>query len=322
MHNELTSECTFCKSSNSTFKYPTIDIKDQYFEIHQCNECKAFFLTPNPTSDQLSEAYSESYYGEKEEKFKGIFEKAMDYFRRKRALFITKKLQKNASVLDIGCGNGRFLSSLLKYGNFKLFGVELEGNSAKRAARIKEINLKVGTLEQNDFPELSLDAVSMFHVFEHLTQPKETLEIISKILKKDGLFVVSFPNIDSWQSNFFKGKWLHLDPPRHLFFFSPKDFKNLMIKMGFELVHENYSSIEQNPYGMIQSILNLFCKKREVLFERLKGNNQYAKEYGKGNVFFQKIFFISLFPFFVISNFLIAFAKKGATVEFIFKKIN
>jgi 2-polyprenyl-3-methyl-5-hydroxy-6-metoxy-1,4-benzoquinol methylase len=319
---EMKSECTYCKSDNSSFKYSTIDIFENKFNIHQCNECNAFFLAPNPIQEQLAEAYSESYYGEKEEKFEGIFEKAMDFFRKKRAVLLTKKLSNGASVLDIGCGNGRFLSSLLNYGDFKLFGVELEGNSAKRAARIKEINLKVGTIEENDFPDSNFDAVTMFHVFEHLIEPKQTLEIISEILKKDGLFVVSFPNIVSWQSNFFKGKWLHLDPPRHLFFFSPKDFKNLMIKMGFELVHENYSSIEQNPYGMIQSILNLFCKKREVLFERLKGNNEYAKEYGKLNIFFQKIFFISLFPFFVISNFIIAMAKKGATVEFIFKKIN
>ncbi|NVO01285.1 MAG: class I SAM-dependent methyltransferase [Bacteroidetes bacterium] len=317
----MKSECTYCKSDNSSFKYSTIDIFESKFNIHQCNECSAFFLAPNPTQEQLAEAYSESYYGEKEEKFEGIFEKAMDFFRKKRAVLLTKKLPNGASVLDIGCGNGRFLSSLLNYGDFKLFGVELEGNSAKRAARIKEINLKVGTIDQKDFPESSLDAVSMFHVFEHLTQPKETLEIVSEILKKDGLFVVSFPNIDSWQSKFFKGKWLHLDPPRHLFFFAPIDFKMLMKQLGFELVHENYSSIEQNPFGMIQSILNKLCEKREVLFERLKGNNNYAKEYGKLNIVFQKIFFISLFPFFVISNLIIATFKKGATVEFIFKKI-
>jgi 2-polyprenyl-3-methyl-5-hydroxy-6-metoxy-1,4-benzoquinol methylase len=321
MLNEKITECTYCKSSDSTFKYPTVDINEQNFEIHQCNNCNAFFLAPKPTPEQLAEAYNESYYGEKEEKFEGIFEKAMDFFRKKRARLLTKKLSKGSSVLDIGCGNGRFLSSLLNYGEFTLYGVELEGNSAKRASRIKEINLKVGTIEKNDFQEASLDAVTMFHVFEHLNEPKQTLEIIAEILKKDGLFFVSFPNIDSWQSNFFKGKWLHLDPPRHLFFFTPKDFKNLMGSFGFEMIHENYSSIEQNPFGMIQSILNLICKKREVLFERLKGNNNYAKEYGKINILFQKIFFISLFPFFVISNLVISLAKKGATVEFIFKKI-
>ena len=80
-------------------------------------------------------------------------------------------------------------------------------------------------LEKNDFAPQSFDAVTLIHVFEHLPDPRQTLEIISEILKKDGILMMSFPNIDSFQSRIFKGKWLHIDPPRHLFFFSPKDFK-------------------------------------------------------------------------------------------------
>ncbi len=315
-----TSICGYCKSDNSIFLYPTFDTFGQKYAIHQCNECKAYFLSPRPSDETLIKAYDDSYYGKKDEKFDGKVEKFVDYFRRKRAKRLSKYLNDKAKVLDIGCGNGKFLQSLLKYGKYDLLGIELEGNSAKRAAKIHEIKLKIGELQKDDFLENSIDAVCLFHVFEHLKEPKETLEYLTGMLKKEGVLMISFPNIDSFQSHFFKGIWLHLDPPRHLFFFAPKDFKKLMETYGFELLEEKYFITEQNPYGMVQSILNCFTKKREVLYESLKGNSEYAKGYSRFNLMFQKSFFIMTLPIFIITDIFASLFRKGATVEFIFKK--
>ena len=132
---------------------------------------------------------------------------------------------------------------------------------------------------------------------------------------------MSFPNIDSFQSRIFKGKWLHLDPPRHLFFFKPKDFFAEMKKYGFNLINQNHYSVEYNPYGMQQSILNCITKKREVLYEYLKGNKDYVKNYSKLNLFLQSMFFKITFPIFVISDLFESFFRKGGVVQFVFRKI-
>jgi hypothetical protein len=79
---------------------------------------------------------------------------------------------------------------------------------------------------------------------------QQWLHIIENILKPGGVLVMSFPNMNSHQARWFKGDWLHLDPPRHLFYFKPIDFIGLMQKKGFELVHEQHISLEQNPYGL------------------------------------------------------------------------
>ncbi len=312
--------CGYCKQTDYKICYPTFDIFGNNYNICHCNLCKAYFLSPRPDEEMLAKAYSSDYYGESEDKFEGIFERVIDHFRKKRAYRLSKLINKKASILDIGCGNGRFLKGLLKYGDYKLNGIELEGNSANRASQIQEINLKIGILEEGNFEPDSLDAITLFQVFEHLTEPKRTLEIIKNILKKDGILIMSFPNIVSYQSKLFKGKWLHLDPPRHLFYFDPVDLTDLMQKQGFTHVKSNYASIEQNPFGMIQSILNAFCKKREVLFELIKGNKYYAKEYSSFSILLQKMFFYFTFPFFILTNYIIALFKKGATVEMVFKK--
>ena len=313
--------CGFCKTTNSKIMYPVSDIFGHNFNINKCNNCYAFFLSPTPTFEQLDMAYDSTYYGSNEKKFSfPVIEQVLDYFRSGRARKLAKYLKENDAVLDIGCGNGRFLMYLNKIGNYKLFGTELPGNSAERTSKIKEINLKIGMLEHSDFEPETFSAITLFHVFEHLTEPKTILEIISKIIKPKGILIMSFPNIDSLQAKWFKGKWLHLDPPRHLFFFAPNDFEKLLNCYGFELVGKQFMSFEQNPYGMVQSILNKIVTRREVLFERLKGNNHYAKEYSKLNILLQKLFFIATMPVFMITDIFVSFAGKGATVEFVFRK--
>jgi len=166
----------------------------------------------------------------------------------------------------------------------------------------------------------TFDAITLFHVFEHLEEPQETLQMVTRILKPGGFLMMSFPNINSLQAKFFKGKWLHLDPPRHLFFFRPDDITRIMNGLGYDCKRVKYFSIEQNPFGMVQSLLNVCLRKREVLFERLKGNNSYAPEYGKLSVAAQKAFFILSSPFFILGDVVISSLKKSATVEFIFQK--
>ncbi len=320
-HNPRPSDCIFCGSSRSTLFCKTSDIFQNLYEIRQCKDCRAYYLWPFPTKEMLAKAYDVSYYGTNETKFKaGPVEKVLDGFRKHRAGKLAQKLPPRARILDIGCGNGNFLEFLSAISDFELHGIERDMKAASRAMSKQGMTIKTTPLEAGDYPDNYFDAITLFHVFEHLPNAAETLEIIDSILKPGGILYLSFPNIGSLQALLFRGKWLHLDPPRHLLFFTPKEFKALMIKKNFVCQRINYISFEQNPFGMVQSLLNVVLKKREVLFERLKGNNDYAPEYGKFSTFMQKVFFMVSFPVFVILDALVSLFQKGATVTFIFQK--
>ncbi|MBI5592578.1 MAG: class I SAM-dependent methyltransferase [Deltaproteobacteria bacterium] len=225
-----------------------------------------------------------------------------------------------ANVLDIGCGNGRFLQGLINK-NYSGYGIELPSKSAERASRIPGLNLKTGQLCEDDFGEHFFDAVTMWHVIEHLPEPRKTLQIIGKILKQGGYLMASLPNIDSFQSRLFRGRWLHLDPSRHLLFFGALDLAKIMQTFGFEIVTINYFSLEQNPFGMQQSILNCMLRKREVLFEVLKGNRSYAREYSSVSILLQKLFYITTFSLFALLSVIESCSKKGGTMEMVFRKM-
>ncbi|MDO8482913.1 MAG: methionine biosynthesis protein MetW [bacterium] len=312
--------CIYCEKDDSRFLYKTEDINDNRYSIKECNACRAFFLSPRPGENELNNAYDDSYYGQGENKFSWLIEGTLDFLRRRKAHRIASYIGGKGRVLDIGCGNGKLLSFLKKEGDFDLQAIEREGGSARRAAEVPGINLRLGTLKEGDFKEESLDAVLLYQVFEHLSNPAQTLNIISRIVKKGGFFIVAFPNIASLQSRIFKGKWFHLDPPRHLVFFAPDEFEKKLENLGWKLVSENHFNIEYNAYGIEQSLLNVMLRKRDVLYERLKGNQIYAKEYGGFLLFIQKVFFVFGYPLFFILSVLESMFRKGGSVEYVFQK--
>ncbi|MEE9211318.1 MAG: class I SAM-dependent methyltransferase [Phycisphaeraceae bacterium] len=299
--------------------YPTDSISGQRFYLYRCLNCRAVFLGPRPTGEQLDQAYDESYYGKGEAKFTGLIEKVLDQFRSARARRVRRYIAPPAKILDIGCGNGRFLGCLIEQG-FDGYGIELSGKAAQRARQIPGVQLKVGRLEAADYNEHVFDGICMWHVFEHLTEPKTTLRIIRKILKPDGYLLMSTPNIDSVQSKLFRGHWLHLDPPKHLFFLGASDLTAAMRGFGFKLIEQRHFSLEHNPFGLQQSILNCLLGQREVLFEALKGNNTHVKDYSRWGIAVQKWLCLGSFPVFAMLAGLEAVLRRGGTMELVFQK--
>ena len=316
---EEKNACSYCSGANSVSLYTTCSIFGDEFSLNSCLDCGAVFLNPRPTDEQLKQAYDDSYYGTGESKFGSTIEKVLDVFRGARVRRVCKFVKPGSRVLDIGCGSGDFLKKLSGKG-FHAFGTELEGRAARRAMQLDGVKVKTGPLQEKDFDENFFDAVCMWHVFEHLTEPKRTMEIVSEILKPGGFLFLSMPNIESIQSRLFKGNWLHLDLPRHLFYLSPEKLVSVMKGFRFSMVQKQFLSLEQNVFGIQQSILNCILKKRDVLFEVLKGNNSYAQDYSQVSIALQKVFWIITFPLFIPFVWLEAAVQKGGTMEFVFRK--
>jgi hypothetical protein len=72
---------------------------------------------------------------------------------------------------------------------------------------------------------------------------------------------------------------------------------------------------------MQQSLLNCMLRKREVLFEALKGNEAYTDDYSGLSIFLQKFFYITTFPLFMLLSVIEACLRRGGTMEIIFKKV-
>ncbi len=128
-------------------------------------------------------------------------------------------------LLDVGCGGGRFLAKMRELG-WDVVGVEPDQIAAEIAREYFNIPVKPGRLEEIDIPANSFQAVTARHVIEHVHNPVRLLQECYRLLAPGGVLVILTPNADSLGHKIFKRNWSELDPPRHLYLFSPKTLTN------------------------------------------------------------------------------------------------
>ncbi|MDF1663185.1 MAG: class I SAM-dependent methyltransferase [Planctomycetota bacterium] len=311
--------CLFCQSEQSTEAFPTKTQDGDTYTTRTCSSCQCVYLNPYPSNEQLNKAYASEYYGEGKKKFVGPIDSVLQFFREARARRVSKRISPGAKTLDIGCGHGQFAESMARRG-FDAHGSERSEESAKPAQAIDGVTVHVGALNAEGLGPESFDLVTLFHVFEHLDKPRQTLELSRDILKPGGYLVLSLPNIASWQARLFKGQWLHLDPPRHLFLIPPKALIHEAESFGLKWQETSYLSFEQNVFGYLQSLLNLFFH-RDVFFDALKGQRQKITAYSSWpSIIFQALLLSILAPFFVLLTCVEALFQAGGTMELVFQR--
>jgi len=138
-------------------------------------------------------------------------------------------------LLDVGCGNGVFLATMQELG-WEVAGVEPDRQSAKVAREQFGLNTHEGTLEEAGFADDTFDVITMSHVVEHLSDPISTLRECWRVLKKGGRVVITTPNIESLGHRLYRKAWMALEPPRHLFLFSPPTLQTCVERSGLQVL--------------------------------------------------------------------------------------
>ncbi|MDT8308548.1 MAG: class I SAM-dependent methyltransferase [Bacteroidales bacterium] len=314
--------CRFCGYSTLKKLFDTVDMYGDPYEITLCLQCKAQQLMPFPDQTKLDRAYQDSYYGGNETKFLIFIENMINIIRKRRAKSVAKYLSSGANILDIGCGSGKFLSAIASYGDFNIYGTEINGKAAQRSEQNSLIQLNTAPLSMEQYPDASFDLITLIHVFEHLDNPDFMLHFFNKKIKPGGILILSMPNPESLQARLFKSRWFHLDPPRHLLLYPEKTIIAALEQRKFKLESKRYLSLEQNPFSWVQSILNCMSKKREMLFESFKGNNNYYHKSAKLTMLLHQIFFFCTIPLFTIVELFESAFHVSATYKLVFKKVD
>ena len=123
--------------------------------------------------------------------------------------------------------------------------------------------------EAGGFAGGPFDAVTCWHVLEHVDDPVALTRWVGTRLKPGGFFQATVPNVASWQAKLFGRRWMHLDVPRHRHHFTPATFAALLATAGFTVERRANVAIEYDWFGVIQSGLDAACSRPNVLFDRL-----------------------------------------------------
>lgn len=158
-------------------------------------------------------------------------------------------LDRDADILDVGCGDGNKMLFLLEQGFDNVCGVEYCSSMYKR--RLREYpNLKMteGNAENLIFfNSESFDVTYYCHVLEHLPNPELAILEASRILKKGGACIIGIPNGYHLADKLMRmAQILIYRKTDHLQKFSSKDMINLLESNGFviEKVTKTYGSFD------------------------------------------------------------------------------
>ena len=223
----MTSVCENCLNEIKYHSSNTDSFSNKKFDIYFCNRC--FIGKTNLDKDfDFTSYYPNNYYGQDGKKFNFLIEFIVLFFRYLRSLFCYRFFnKKNIKILDIGCGRGQFLYLMKKKGWF-VYGTETSSISALAAKkRVGDdailINKDLSELKNID---IVFDMITLWHVLEHLNEPKKIVNLIEEKLINKGYVVVEVPNFNSFQHLISKNNWIHLDCPRHVTHFTKKGLIN------------------------------------------------------------------------------------------------
>jgi SAM-dependent methyltransferase len=196
------------------------------YQLKRCPFCSLVWLADPPQPDEMGEHYGVDY----DRSVSAAGEDPGRWQDRRKALLQYKS---GGAILDLGCSSGAFLASL-QAPSWQLHGIEMSTEVARQAEQRCGARVFVGDILDAPYPPATFDAITCFHVFEHLYHPREALAKVSEWLKPGGVFYTLMPNIDSAGARIFGSYWYALELPRHLYHFSPQSLRYLAHSVGLE----------------------------------------------------------------------------------------
>ena len=238
-HSIHYTNCPVCQGSRLTevLKVKDHTVSGEIFPIVVCEQC-GFWLTQDiPSPEHMAPYYQSEDYISHSNTSKGIINRLYQIVRKrtlkqKRKLIISSTGKGKGNLLDVG--TGAFTAEMHLYG-WEVTGLEPDEGARKIAKEVNKMDLR----PINDFfqlPPHSFDAITLWHVLEHVHDLNNYMKQFRELLKPGGKLFIAVPNHDSADAAIYKEYWAAYDVPRHLYHFTPSVMNKLVENHGMRIL--------------------------------------------------------------------------------------
>ena len=275
--------CPVCKNKSlqQVLEVKDFTVSKELFPVDECNDCGLRFTQNIPCETAIQRYYQSTNYISHSNSKKGIINR-LYHVTRIFTMMSKEALVKNATgravgmLLDVGSGTGSFVHTMSVAG-WNVVGVEPD--PAARAFALKKYNSDIYPAEELFMlPDATYDAITMWHVLEHVHRLDDYIAQLKKVLAPGGKIIIAVPNYTSKDAKVYQSNWAAYDVPRHLYHFSPQSMRKLMEQHGLQVISTKpmwldsfYVSMlsEKNIKGsMIKAIWNGIKSNINALFHK------------------------------------------------------
>ena len=282
--------CPVCGGSgiNPVLSARDFTVSGLSFSIWECTDCRLRFTQDVPDQESIGPYYQSDAYISHSDTKKGLVNSVYHQVRnftlkQKRKLITRITGRSHGRILDIGAGTGAFLDQMSQAG-WKVTGLEPDAGARMIAAEKYRLQL----LEPSGFHQLetgSYDAITLWHVLEHVHDLHAYVERIRTLLAPGGVLVLALPNYSSEDARIYAENWAAYDVPRHLYHFCPSAVKQLLLMHGLKIqsirpmwFDSFYISLLSEQYrhgrpGYFKAFLNGLRSNNKAISNKEKGSS-------------------------------------------------
>jgi len=232
------TKCSVCGGENFSRVFNCTDrlVSHREFPIEKCESCGFLFTQDAPEIDVIGSYYQSPEYishtgGDRSftDILYGMARSIMLKAKRRTVSRLTRS--RAGSLLDVGAGTGHFVKEMLSKG-WNAWGVEVSEEARKYASEVNGVQLYESISNESVGTE-KFDAVTMWHVLEHIHDTGAMLKNVSDIIKPGCTLIVAVPNRKSAYARYYCENWAAYDVPRHLWHFDSKSLRTIVERQGF-----------------------------------------------------------------------------------------
>lgn len=254
--------CPLCGSAATLIFRRNFHDKDWF--LARCG-CGLHFTHPAPTPDEVREFYSGDYHAEliglplddepMTPKFRRYIDQIKPHFPSGRSL-------------DVGCTTGVF-PYLMRQNGYDAEGIELNPATAKWGRETYGVPIWVGNFDDFDGGGGRYDVITMTDVVEHTLNPLETLKKLNRLLHLGGGAMVTFPDITSPKSRYYRRVaqltkrdwlWVTCSIPAHIWEFSLPVATRCFSAAGFALRSFERTELAEGPFSGKRRLVSLLAR--------------------------------------------------------------
>ena len=179
-------------------------------------------------------------------------------WKRKLQQYARLNLWSNFKLLEVGCGPGYFLRCVERwFPKCKAVGTDIEQELLEHAKKyLRKTKLVRHNAHNLPFSNESFDVIVSLQVIEHLEKLESFFKEANRVLRKEGLLIISTPNLNGIPARVLKNKWqgFRFD---HISLKTPEQWRGILNNSGFLILDDGttlltgFKILQKLPFALI-----------------------------------------------------------------------